>query len=214
MRVLVCSTGTPEHEEPQLAACHWMAERTVEELGRAGHHVLSVLGPDCRRGAIDGEIKKVDGFVGLDHGMDDRFGPQADPLLDPQNVGRLRGAFVHLIACLCANDLGRTAIAAGVRVFAGYDAALIVEWEPRRLPTEVQARLERLVTTVSRALASGGDAETPLRKAVATAADEVADWLAQFGDELDPEDYRGLEISAHQFVERLVVLTATADLES
>ena len=129
------------------------------------------------------------------------FGDGGAVLIDGTSVHLLDGRWAYAFACRCGVELAGLAVHAGCRVFAGYEAAVIVDWDPSGAP-EIEAVTADFLTAVPVALASGETRRSALVELLNPMAEKLMLWCSE-----NPGSY-GLEILAQQLLERLVVRSA------
>lgn len=195
--------------DPATRCSHWVALRNVERLsGELGCAYEMIAGASARRDALEAALAgEVDGLAFFGHGQEERLlGEQRVSVVDETNLALLRGRWVHAFACRAGVQLAGSAAAAGVRCFAGYESALIVEWDPDAIPLQIRGAFFELVTQTTLELARGVHDVTTIRRAARDAQAEVIAWCDEH-----PGEAPGLEIMAQQLLARLVVRRADAD---
>lgn len=123
-----------------------------------------------------------DGVVLTGHGSECSVRDVHDQhALSSDNVRHLWARWGHAIACRAGVELPGWAVHHGWHCFVGYDAPLLVEFQPAQLPPEMALRLATLVTTVSAQLAQGVFERAALRRHASQAADDLVLWIDDFG---------------------------------
>lgn len=140
---LVVSPERPDDEA--LAVTAWIARETI---ARAPIAPAILAGAGAVRAAFERHLADVAGPAGLaffGHGSEDRLFDADRPalangpaLLDRDNVGRLRGFWVHAFACWSGRQLAAHADRAGGRgcswAISGHSRRRRWEFPPSRLP--------------------------------------------------------------------------------
>ncbi len=219
--VVFAPAGTPDNDNDALVRTRWMADKTIERLDNAGISVTKVLDQDATRAGLEDALpakRDVAGLVMLSHGragyiepgsiVDDAVIGADGPALDADNLALLRDRWGHAIACYSGTELAARACHAGAVCFAGYDTALLVEWQPDALPDEVLSLLAQLVTEPSHRLATGEFDQKAIRRVMRDIAKKIVRWC-----KANPEAAAGqmLTVTAQQFVQRLVVRCREAE---
>lgn len=164
----------PEHpDDAALQRSAWVARVTAEASPLPPR---VVAGGQVSRQAVEQALDPATpglGFAFFGHGRSDRLCgavDEAPPLLDQDNVGQLRGGWIHAFACNSGRELGPAAVARGVSIYVGYQSALEAAWS---VPPDAEPAVVRLVTAVTLALLDGERDERALRRRVSDAADEL-----------------------------------------
>lgn len=184
MKVCLLDAWSPG--DPALVNSHWVAERTLDVLLRAHPDaaIELVAGDFVDAAAVETALSQPhEGFAYFGHGREHLLYRQRDQsgapvsLFGLQNVGRLGARWFHAFACLSGDTLCRDAARAGAAAYLGYRVPVVVEWEVSRLPDELLALLEDLVTVATILLASGQRAREVIRRRVRDASDRLLEWL-------------------------------------
>ncbi len=192
------------HNEDAPTRCsHWIALQTCERLGaELGLAVTLLDGASAQRKELEQAlIGATQGLAFFGHGGPDRlFGTECLVVLDRDNIHIACDRWVHAFACRAGETLAGEAMAAGVSCFVGYDCSLVFEWEPGEIPQPIRAAFTELVTQTTIELARGARDLSSLRRAALLAQAAVVIWCDE-----NPDQANGLEITAQQLLNRLVV---------
>lgn len=135
--------------DPALATARIVADWTVARLQQEGHLITALMGPKATAIALEQSLPPQDGLAAFSHGREDALlDGQGNVLLAQQNIHLLSNKWAWLFACRTAGALGALALSAGTRCFAGFEVALIVDWDESDVPTEIQPIFRRLMTEV------------------------------------------------------------------
>ena len=194
--------------DPALVTARQVADRTIARLQTEGHGVTALLSTSANRAHLEQALPMQEGLAAFSHGREDALLDGArTPILDSDNIHLLAGKWAWIFACRTARDLGGLALAGGARCFAGFEVALIVDWDEAEIPAQIQSVFWQLVSEVPSLMASGCMEEQKILAALRPLVDEVLDFCMD-----SPDSPGGLEITAQQMLRRLVVL-GQSDIE-
>jgi hypothetical protein len=212
----ICLVDAWSPEDAALVNSHWVAERTHTALRQA--HAEATLemisGDEVDAAAVDVALSSShEGFVYFGHGREDLLyrrdaAGEPIPLFGSTHLARLGARWFHAFACRSGLTLCRDAASAGAAAYLGYCVEVVVEWEVSRLPPELIALLEDLVTVATLLLASGERSRVALRRRVRDASDRLLEWLdtnEEASRSVHLNELMGLHMLANQLHETLAL---------
>ncbi len=192
-----------------LAATAWIARETA---ARAPSAPGTLAGVGAVRAAFEEHLAARDDIVGIaffGHGADDRLFDADRPafadgpaLLDRENLGKLRGLWVHAFACWSGKQLAAHAIAEGVAIYVSYRRPLDAGWA---FPPSAAQEFIELVTSTTLALLAGDRDERSLRVRASHAADMFVLALEALPDDQRTRGWMWLHALAQQLVDDMIV---------
>lgn len=198
-RVLVFSPSGDPSLAPAQAVARWTARRLEAE----GHEVDLCADAEAERPAIDA-LPSHHGLAAFAHGDEwSIFGHSGKPALDRDNVAALHGLWIWAFACRTRVELGPQAIHAGARAWAGFEVAVMVDWEPEAVPALVRADLAAMTSEPAARFAAGCFDPDSLRRRIRELGERV---LAELDDVDAHPDAVGLQLSVQQMIDKLHVL--------
>ncbi len=204
---LVVAPERPDDET--LAVTAWIARETA---ARAATAPVVLAGRAAVRSVFEQRLAERADLAGLaffGHGGEDRLfdadrpaGADAPALLDRDNVGRLRGFWVHAFACSSGKQLATHAVEQGVTIYVGYERPLDAGWD---CPPSAAPELVALVTSTTFALLEGERDERSLRARASRAADDFFWALEALPDDQRTGGWIWLHALAQQLVDSMIV---------
>lgn len=231
MILLPSALGEGEADaEEALARAAWVARIHERDLRAAGHEALRIA---ATRGLRDELERTSSGLALYAHGNQppmvppDRVDGEAqdrlrrdptaylrpsiqhragEPILDLDNLDRLKGRWVYAFACRAGVELAGQAVQQGCPLFVGYQVALQLDWSLDDLPPEILAAFERFLSATLLELADGRTDRERIGRRLYELAEPVEQWLIAH-----PEVGQGVMVLMAQLKGRLVIRAPVSD---
>lgn len=188
---------------PALQVSAWVAREVAAVLTRAGVRVSSRPPPSVIRAAMNPAFtpeSAIRGVAFFGHGSPVAvFGEDGLPLLDQGNCSVLQGCWFYAYACRAGIEFVAHAAQPGI-VAAGYEVALVVEFDPGLIADPLHAAFVEFLAVVPRLLAQGQADDLTIRREVELRAGVVS---ALLNGMADPPPW--VEVAVQQLSGRLVV---------
>ena len=191
--------------EDSLECSLWMAKCNRDRLNAEGFSTIEAMGSDALPEALDERLPEASALLYFGHGDEEHLG-SADaekPSMGPGNVHLLSDRWAHAVACRAGVRLADLAVEKGAILFAGYDAAIILDWSPTNIPAEIAGAFRIFISETSVLLARGVREIGEIQRRLEAVAERIVLWCQDDGSQ-------GLEITAQQLIQRLVVRRAVA----
>lgn len=190
-------------QDGALAVSLWVSHAVEHRLQAEG--VRRHPSPLCRHTLTlqFSEDSTSRGVAFFGHGSTDAvFGEDGHPLIDLESCHLLRGAWFYAYACRAGVELVAHAAQPSAAA-AGYEAVIIVDFQPETLRGELRDAFSAFLTTVPSMLAAGETDEREIKRQLERCADRVLSILLTLSEE--DGIFPGIEIALQQLIGRLVV---------
>ncbi len=167
-----------------LRVSRWVGQQNFHALEKLGD-TLAFFDEWAARAALVEQPPRI-GFVFAGHGSEDAlFDVDDAPVLDCNRALLWVHKWGHAIACRAGTELAGAVVASKWDCFVGYHAPLIVEFDPRSLPTSLADLLAAVVTQTSIELARGNYDQGAIQSAIQPPLDALVLWLDEVDEPLD-----------------------------